>query len=379
MSPRPRRDFTPFVVVLGVGAVILFLFVGGLASVGRSSGPYRASIAGSFGAQAIVVVSQSNFVGAQVVSLVEQMPGLDRSHLSLQLDEVLVGALRVAASAEQVSSSGPGGTTTTDFRTAMQERAQALGVLRTTVDGLLAITPVGFGSTTQPSPFPPPTASVTSAIRAITGVGQQLIRSDHAYQRVRRTLATLPGGKSLPASVWVPRPVLWGAGAVSTMVNQLASSPTLATTVDVRLVAVSITPPLLPPVPSVKGQPQAPALIAGAIPIPPTCTVAVTAVVRNEGTVVVARVPVRATVQPVSGGAAFVVKKAVTLGPGASVAVALPAMAVQPATAYNLTVTLDPPPGQTGPVGQESATISVAAFGSAKANATCAHTPAAAP
>jgi hypothetical protein len=274
---------------------------------------------------------------------------------------------------------GPGGTTTSDFVSAMRGRAQALGALRTTVDGLLAITPVGFGSVNQPSPFPPPAVSATGAVQAITGVGQQLIQSDHAYQQVRRTLATIPGGKRLPASIWVPSPVLWGAGAVQTMVNQLTSSPTLAPTVDVVLVAVSVTPPLLPPVPSVNGQQQAPPLAAGAIPIPPTCTVAVTAVVRNEGTVVVTKLPVRATVQPLSGGAAFLVKKAVTLGPGASLAVALPAMPVQPATAYSLTVTLDPPSGQAGPVGQQSATISVAAFGSAKANATCAHTPAAAP
>jgi len=379
MSPRPRRDFTPFVIVLGVGAVILFLFVGGLASVGRSSGPYRTSIAGSFGAQASVVVAQSNSVGAELALLVEQMPGLDRSRLSLELDQVFVGAQRVAASAEQVSSSGPGGATTSDFVSAMRGRAQALGALRTTVDGLLAITPLGYGTTTQPSPFPPPTVSVTGAVRAITGVGQQLIQSDHAYQQVRRNLAAVPGGRRLAASVWVPRPVLWGVGAVQTMVNQLASSPTLAPTMDVALVAVSITPPLLPPVPSVKGQPTAPALPAGAIPIPPTCTVAVTAVVRNEGTVVAAKVAVQATVQPLSGGAAFLVKKAVALGPGSSTSVALPAMPVLPATAYNLTVTLDPPPGQATPVGQESATISVAAFGSAKANATCAHTPAAAP
>jgi hypothetical protein len=379
MSPGPRRDFTPFVIALGVGAVILFLFVGGLASVGRSSGPYRTSIAGSFGAQASVVVSQSNSVGTELTSLVQSMPGLDRSHLSLGLDEVFVEAQRVASSAEQVSSSGPGGTTTSDFVTAMRGRAEAVGALRSTVDGLLEITPVGYGTTSQPSPFPPPAVNVPRAVQVLTGVGRQLIQSDHAYQQVRRNLAAVPGGRKLPASVWVPRPVLWSAGAVGTMVNQLASSPTLAPTVDVALVAVSVNPPLLPPVAPVKGQPPGPAIPAGAIPVPPTCTVVVTAVVRNEGTVVAKKVAVRGTVQPVAGGAAFLVQKGVTLAPGASTAVALPAMAVLPATAYNLSVTLDPPPGQAGPVGSESATIAVAAFGSARANATCAHTPAAAP
>ena len=44
----------------------LFLLVGGLASVGRSSGPYHATVDESFGAEARVLIDQSNSVGAEL-------------------------------------------------------------------------------------------------------------------------------------------------------------------------------------------------------------------------------------------------------------------------------------------------------------------------
>ncbi len=137
---------------------------------------------------------------------------------------------------------------------------------------------------------------------------------------------------------------------------------------------------MLPPAPGLGStQPQAPPIPAGDSEVPPTCTLSVTAVVRNQGSVVVSRVAVQASVQKLSGGAPFVVKKLVTLAPAASEALALPTMPVSPATTYNLSVTLVPPPGQSPAPAGRVATIAVASYGSAKRNAVCARTPAAAP
>jgi hypothetical protein len=183
----------------------------------------------------------------------------------------------------------------------------------------------------------------------------------------------------LPESVWVSDPVLWGAGAgaVETTVNQLTGS--LSPFVDVRLVAIDLTPPVLPPAPAVSGQPQEAPLGAGVSQIPPTCSVSVTAVLDNDGSVVVAKIPVRASVQPVGGGSPFVVQARVTLGPAASVALSLPKIPVAPNTTYALTVTVAPPTGQSRSTGPVGAVIEVASFGSAASNARCARTPAAAP
>ena len=371
MSPGPRRNLAPFVVALAVGAVVLFLLVGGLASVGRSSGPYHRSIARSFGSQASVVVAQSNTVGRELGQLVSQMPTLQRTELATGLDAVVGGAQAVASDAAGIAAPAPGGPSSADFVAAMQSRATATERLRSAVDGLLSITP-GTG-TAAPAPV-----SVDGAIRAITAVGQELVAADRSYRNARSAFAKVSGGSRLPASVWVNNPVLWQAGVVATTVDELSSAPALAPVVDVQIVAVALDPPVLPPAPAVPGQPQGPLLPAGSEAIPPSCTVAVTAVVRNQGSVAVARVPVRASVQPVSGGAPFVVQKTVSLSPSGSVAVTLPMLAVTPGDTYTLTVTLVAPAGQSGPVGQVSGTISVAPF-SGSSKLACAHAPAVSP
>jgi hypothetical protein len=172
---------------------------------------------------------------------------------------------------------------------------------------------------------------------------------------------------------------VWQPGAVQTTVDELSSSPELTPVADVQLVAIELTPPILPPAPDVPGQLAAPALPAGVSQGPPTCSTSVTAVVDNEGYVVVSKVPVEASLQPVAGGAPFVVEKLVTLAPTANVALALPTLPVKPGGTYTLTVTLRPPAGQSSPPGTEAATIEVASFVSKKDNALCARAPAAAP
>jgi hypothetical protein len=379
MSPVPRRDLTPFVVLLVVGAVVLFLLVGGLASVGRSSGRYRISIDQSFAAQARVLVSQSNQVGSQLRTVVAQAPDDNRTELTQALDALVAGADEVERAAVGVSAAQSG--VTQAFSDAMEDRAVAVSRLSTAVDGLLKLTPASDDQTSaQQSPFPPPAVTSTQATRELSSVGSLLLGADSDYREARRLFAKAPGGSTLPESVWVPTAVVWDQGAVQTVVNELTSAPNLDADVDVQLVAVALDPPVLPPAPGqVSGQPQAPPIPSGASEVPPTCTLSVTAVVRNQGSVVVSKVAVEASVQKVSGGAPFVVRKLVTLGPAASTALSLPVMPVSPATSYNLSVTLAPPPGQSPAPAAMGGTIAVASFGSAKSNARCAQTPAAAP
>jgi hypothetical protein len=380
MSPRPRRDLTPFVLVLVAGAVVLFLLVGGLASVGRSSGAYHTAIDESFGAQARVLVAQSNSVGAQLERDFADISTFDRPQLSQALDAVVFGADSVALDATRLAGPAPEGQVAEDFIEAMTSRASGANRLRSAIDGLLALTPSEpLGSATSPSPNPPRAVTVAQAANSVTAVGRLLIGADRSYARARREFRVVPGGSTLPQSVWVNDQLLWEAGAVQTTINQLSSSPQLSPVVDVQLVAVDLSPPVLPPVPAVAGQATTTPLPRGVSQIPPTCSAAVTAVVDNEGFVVATRVGVRASVQAVTGGAPFVVERRVTLGPAADVALALPSMPVEPGTTYTLNVTVDPPAGQSGSAGAIGATIEVASFGSTAGNARCARTPAAKP
>ncbi|MGH9029217.1 MAG: hypothetical protein ACRDV4_06330, partial [Acidimicrobiales bacterium] len=267
-----------------------------------------------------------------------------------------------------------------EFVSAMEDRALGVTRLRRAIDGLLQLTPGATPDATAPvSPFPPPSVSAAQATTSFTAVGTLLSSADRSYAAARKEFAKSPGGSKLPKSIWVSNPVVWGAGAVQTTVGQLTSAPNLAAFIDVHLVALQLRPPLLPPVPNVQGQPQAPPLAAGAAQIPPTCTLTVTAVVRNDGSIVETKVPVSASVQPVAGGAPFVVQKRVTIRPSGSVALTLQDLPVAPSGTYTLNVGLQPHAGQTRPTGQESATIAVASYGSAKVNRRCARTPAASP
>jgi hypothetical protein len=382
MSPVPRRDLTPFVVILVVAAVVLFLFVGGLASVGRSSGPFHASIDESFGAEARVLVAQSNSVGDSLSGVVLGTGDVlsSRPKLSQALDGLVAGADSVASGANGLASPAPEGAVARNFIEAMTQRASAVTLLRSTVDGLLRLTPGGAsGSPAVPSPFPPAVVSVPQAIRSISSVGRLLMDADRSYAVARREYRAVPGGSTLPRSVWVNQPAVWGIGAVQTTVNQLSSMPSLLPLVDVRLVAIELSPPILPPAPAVNGQPRSAPLGAGVSQISPTCSVSVTAVVRNAGSIVATKVSVEASVQAVSGGPPFPVQKRVTLAPAASVALALPIMPVKPNTTYNLAVTVVAPAGQSRSTNPAGVSIEVASFGSAKDDALCARTPAAAP
>ncbi len=374
MSPGPRRDLTPFVVVLVIGAVALFLLVGGLVYVGRASGPYHRTIDQSFGSEARLVVQQSNSVGAQFRTLVDQMTGYHRMHLAQALDSVVEGSRSVASEASLLAVPAPEGHVGADFADAMTSRAVALERLRTTIDGLLRLTAGDSGS-----PYPPPALSSATAVSRVVAVGQLLVAADSTYASARKTFMGVPGGSRLPQSVWVPTPVVWETGAIQTTVDHLTSAPSLAPFKDVHLVSVTLAPSVLPPAPGVTGQPQAPPLGAGISEVPPTCTLSVTAVVRNDGTIVAEKVPVEAAVQPVGGGAPFPVRKEVTLAPAGSSAVTLPDLPVAPGTTYNLAVTVIQPVGQSRPNGHEGATIAVAPFGSTKGKARCARVPTAAP
>lgn len=373
MSPA-RRDLAPFVIALTAGAVILFLFVGGLAYVGRTSGPYHASIDGSFGAQARVVVAGSNDLGTSLQALLGQMAGDRRIQLSDTLDSLVAHGESLLADAQAADSPAPEGGAGAGFLRAMTERAEGLERLRNTLDGLLALTPDGAPAASLPKPV-----TATEADAELAAIGRLLVGADRTYAIARREFAVVPGGSSLPASVWVPQPVVWEPGAVETTVNQLTSAPALAPFVDVHLVAVGLTPAVLPALPPVKGQPQGPALPAGVAEVPPTCTVSVTAVVRNDGSVSVSKVPVEAAVAAVSGGPPFPVEKVVTLAPSASVAVTLPLMPVVPGKTYDVAVSLVRPRGQTRPNGQETAEIAVAPFGTGAESVHCAHLPVGAP
>ncbi|MGH9045041.1 MAG: hypothetical protein ACRDVP_09475 [Acidimicrobiales bacterium] len=380
MSPAPRRDRKRFVIGLVAGAIVLFLLVGGLASAGRSSGPYRFAINRAFGAQARVLVDQSNRAGAELRNLVGEAPRLSRTQLAAGLGALTSSADETASQAPLVASPAPSSDLGPMFVSVMQQRMRAVESVANAMNGLLALVPINPPGS-PPASNDPAARQLTSSQFATTveAAGRSLGTTDRLYAQVRKAFEDVPGGFALPRSVWVGNPLLWAPGAIQTVTNQITSAPGLAPLVDLKLVALDLNPPLLPPAPGIAGQPQGPSLPPGVVEVPPTCTLAVTAVVANEGSVGVSHVALKVSVRSTAGGAPFVVRKTVSLAPLLSSTLSLSVVPVVPGETYVVSAVLDPPPGQIASTGDELATIEVAPFGTAAKNRSCARLRPAAP
>jgi hypothetical protein len=356
MSPprRSRRRLAPFASALIVSGLILFLLIGGVLSISQGSGPFRSSVDQSFAQQASVVASQSNASGGAFRSLMSTMPSLRRAPLQQDLDALVADTARASDQAAALTSPEPAGSVGTSFRSALAARAEAAANLRLAVDGLLGLAPLPIvgaagtpGVAAEASGAVPPGLSAGRATAAIAALGPLLERSDKAYAAARHMLATGPGRARLASSRWVRSTVIFGAGAVATLVDELSGSPTLAPDADVQLVAVRLSPPVVPIAPPTAGLPPPPPTTPGVSVVSPTHRLSVTPTIDNVGNVAESRLALTVTLQPLPTGKLTIVRHRVSLAPGTAVAVSLAALPVRPGGTYALTVTINPPAGQT--------------------------------
>jgi hypothetical protein len=356
MSPprRSRRRLAPFASALIVSALVLFLLIGGVLFIGQGSGPFDSSVDQSFAQRANELATQSNASGASFRNLMSTMPGMRRARLQEALDALVSDTALVARGADALTPPDPVGAVGASVQSALADRAQAAAALRHAVDGLLGLVPlpsvgaapVSGVSSASPGAVPPGLSSAR-ATAAIAAVGPLLERSDRGYAQARRALSAGPGSARLVPSRWVIDAVIFGAGAVGTLVDELTGSPTLAPDVDVRLVAVRLTPPVVPPAPPTPGQAAPPPTTAGVSVLSPTGRLLVTPTIDNAGNVAEPRLALTVTIQPLPTGKVTTLRRNVSLAPGASVTVPMPALSVRPGATYALTVTINPPAGQT--------------------------------
>jgi hypothetical protein len=348
MSPRRprrrarRRSSARPVILLVAAVVVLALVVGGLTQVSRQSQAYDANSDRSLAAQGTVVADQSNATSSTVRRVITDLQSQTRQGLQASLDNVVQQTADESSRATLAASGVPLGPVATDFAAAFAERAQSMTQLRAAVDGLLGLQPVppsgapldasgsGSGGATL--------LSATQATNRIAAAGTLLTRSDALYRSVRRSLGTDPGHGRLPRSVWVTDPQLWQVGSVAAQVDLLATSTTLAATHYVVLRTVRLNPPALPTPPGV------PATVSV---LSPTSQIGVTVVLANQGSSEEPHVSVRFSLADQTSGATTTQVRTTSLALGASVTLPDVTLRVKPATTYELTVQVIPPPGQT--------------------------------
>lgn len=326
-------------------AIVLILFIGGIAHIGSGSTPYWRSVDRSFADQASVIVGESNATGSQLAGLVKRLDRFDRPALEATLDGLVESAAAESSQAAALIPPSPQGGAGPAFAAVMATRSAQIGQLRAAVDGLLGMSPLPVaGAVSTSASTPPPAVSAGQAISMVSAAESALHQADTAYGALRRRLEGSIGHPRLPRSVWVAPNGPWAAGAAS-VVGTLSGSAALTPDPKVVLAAVRLSPSVLPTPPTGSTVP------AGTALLPPTHKLSLTAVVSNVGNESERGLQVTATVQLQSNGRAANVRHAISLAAGGSVVVPFHAFSVQPGATYSVSVSIAAPAGQASGAG----------------------------
>jgi hypothetical protein len=333
-----RRAIGPLVAVGIIGALLLFLLIGGIAHISSSSGPFHVSVNRSFGAQATVITEQSNVTGAALNSLLGDMSGLARPELQSQMDQLADASERTADQADGLTPPAPSPDVGSGFAAVFDQRAQAVATLRHSIDGLLQMAPlpVAGAATTTSAAAPSAPLSAAAATAGLSAASGLATRSDAGYAGVRSAFAAGAGHVLLPRSVWVDPPAQWASGALATVVDEVSTSPSLAIDHQLALTAVRLDPAVVP---------SPPGSTPGTAVLPPTQQLVVTVVLTNQGNVN-ERPTTSLTLQSTKGGAPVVRTQIAVVVAGGARALVFSALPVAYAQTYTLSVVVTPPPGQ---------------------------------
>ncbi len=342
-----RRSWLAKIARPAAVLIVLAVLIGGIAQIGRQSGPYDASVNRSFAAESAVVVEESNATGSSVRHLMGTMQGLDRQTLQIDLDEVVAQTVQQESQAAEFTGATSGGDLQGRLVAVLTARAQAVSGVRAAVDGLLGLHPLAVdaaGASGDGGTAAPTLLSSTDVADRIAAAGTLLAWSDRMYAAVRRSLVGLAGHARLPASRWITTTTTWAIGPVATEVDLIAASSSLGAVTDqLVLRAVLISPPALPSPTGVA--------TAGVSTLSPTTKVVVSVVLSNLGSVDEPDATVQFTMAPQPAGAVMAQSRRGMVASGASATLAPVSFVVRPGHGYQLTVAIVGPPAETALAG----------------------------
>ena len=324
---RSRASRRLIVVVVAACAVLGLALLAGVVTAAHRDPGYRHSVDSSFGASASAVVWQSNVTGATLAHVMADPGGLGRVLLESRLQQLAQHAVAESAAAARLAPPPPDANAATRLDEAMRLRAAATVSIRTTLEGLLGLTPTNPTGTAGAEPPAAPVVRVPGARALLRLAGQQLVLADRIYHGLPFVFFVSSGGASLPQSRWT-LPVT-GRLMPETLLNdaqRIANDPRLHATIHLSIVAVQTDPLLLP--------------VGPGYPISPTSTFTVAISVVNSGsspslvTAIIRVRPLGRLGHFDSGRATGVVT---ALG---AVAIRLPTMAVVPGERCHVTIDL---------------------------------------
>jgi hypothetical protein len=331
-----RRTRRRRVTVLGVLVLALVgsALLAGVVQAAHRAAPYRRSVNESFAGAASALMVSSNLTGAGLAVVMGDPGRLGRVLLEARLQHLAQTASDDSEWARQLDPPPPDANAAARVIDTLRLRAEATASIRSTIEGLLGLTPLNPVGTAGPEPSPARPVGVPGARGLLRYAGEQLVLADHIYAGLPALFSSVANGASLPLSAWTsPRTGRLMPATLKASADTLAADPRLAASVALRIVAVETEPLLLP--------------IGPGYPIPPSTTLAVAISVLNDGsapTPVIALIRVRPT-GPLghfdSGRAAGAVAA------HGAVSLQLPTMAVVPGGHFLVTIQLVRPHRQT--------------------------------
>lgn len=335
-----RRSRSGRFVLLIAALIVVAVVIGGLTMVSRQSGPFDTSQNRSFASAGGVVADQSNVTGSDLRHLIKGLPTAGRLQLEGGLDTIVQRSAQQSTQAAAVVGA-PSGGIRAQFVSVFADRATAALRVREALDGLLGLHPLPVAGAPQASGAStraPTLLSTSEATSRMVAAGALLERADQTYRSVRRALARAAGHARLPASEWVTSQPAWQFDAVATQVEDASTSSTLATTHQVQIRTVRISPPALPSSTGVT--------TPGSSTLSPTHRFQVSVVISNLGSVDEPHVTVQFTLTSLAASLTSTVNRSSAVTAGRSVALNQVVFAVKPGQGYRLTVAIVPPAGQ---------------------------------
>jgi hypothetical protein len=295
------------------------------------------------------------------------LPFTARDQFEQGLDDAVSSAAAQSEQAKAIATPPPSGAVGSQLAAVMSDRSAATVQLRSTIDGLLGMTPLPVAGSPSSAEVVPagPLISANAASVALGAAGTAFEDADARYRAVLSAIRRQHYRIRLPASAWVSTPqsaAPLGTVQLAAIAPVLAASVALSPFHHLVVSAVGLEPPAVPgPGPGVIGVSCGNAISTppGASPsvVPPTPTLTVKATVTNCGTVAETGIavttsvalddPVGTALPPVGarGGTRIM---PVTLRSGGATALTFGPFSVANGHQYLVTVSIAIPVGQQG-------------------------------
>jgi hypothetical protein len=263
------RRRTTFLATIALALVAAALLVGVVQAAHRAV-PYRHSVDESFAAAASSLMVSSNTTGTELARVMADPGALGRVLLEARLQHLAQSAEAQSRWATSLAPPPPDANAASRVIDALRLRAAATTSIRSTLEGLLGLTPTNPVGTAGAEPPAANPLGVPGARGLLRYAGEQLVLADHIYRGLPTLFPLVSAGATLPMSQWTaPRTGKLMPATLKDDAARVATDPRLAATVALRIAAVQTQPLLLP--------------VGPGYPIPPTTTFSAAVSVVNRG------------------------------------------------------------------------------------------------